>query len=195
MKGVFSKGAVISVLVFVLQVALVYASSGEEAHGASKSDWIDFAWRMVNFIILVGFLWWLLAKRIKDYFAGRKATITSSLEEARVLKEEAERKYQEYTTKMDKATEEIGGIVELIKAQGMAERERILEDARKAAAKLEEDTRARMEQEFKLAKEELMKEAVKLAVEMAEELVKKNITVKDHENMVREYLDKAVIKS
>jgi F-type H+-transporting ATPase subunit b len=195
MKGVFSKSAVISIVFILGQVFLTYAAGGEEGHGASKSDWIDFAWRMVNFIILVGFLWWLLAKRIKDYFVGRKASIGSSLEEARKLKEEAEKKYQEYESKLNKATEEIDGIVEMIKSQGMAEREKILEDARKAAAKLEEDTRARMEQEFKAAREELMKEAVKLAVDMAEELVKKNITPKDHENMVQEYLNKAVIKS
>lgn len=194
MKGVFSKGAVISMFMLVIYVAFAYAAGGEESHGVSKKDWIDLAWRVVNFVILVGFLWWLLAKRIRDYFVGRKANIGSSLEEARQLKEEAEKKYQEYTAKMDKATEEIDGIVELIKAQGMAEREKILEDARKAALKLEEDTRARMEQEFKLAREELMKEAVKLAVEMAEELVKKNITIKDHEKMVQEYLDKAVMK-
>lgn len=195
MKGVISRGAVITVLIVLLQATLIYAAGGEEGHGASKKDWIDFAWRMVNFIILVGFLWWLLAKRIRDYFVTRKANIGSSLEEAQKLKEEAEEKYREYAARMDKATEEIDGIVEMIKAQGMAERERILEDARKAAVKLEEDTRARMEQEFKLAREELMKEAVKLAVEMAEELVKKNITEKDHEKLVQEYLDKAVIKS
>ncbi|MCX7982562.1 MAG: ATP synthase F0 subunit B [Syntrophales bacterium] len=195
MKSVFSKGAITTILLISVCVTIVYAAGGEEAHGASKRDWIDFAWRMVNFLILVGFLWWLLAKRIRDYFVGRKATISSSLDEARLLKEEAEKKYQEYTAKMDKATEEISNIVDLIKAQGMAEREKILEDARRAAAKLEEDTRARMEQEFKIAREELMKEAVKLAVEMAEELVKKNITVQDHERMVQEYLDKAVMKS
>jgi len=147
---------------------------------------------MVNFILLVWFLWWLLAKRIRDYFVGRKETIKTSLEEARILKEEAEKKYAEYVEKVEKATGEIDNIVEIIKEQGVAEKERILEEARKAATKLEEDTRARMEQELKRAREELMMEAVKLSVEMAEELVRKNITVQDHENMVREFLKRAV---
>jgi len=192
MKRVFSQSALAAIVVMVITVALAYASGGEEGHGGGKSEWLDFTWRMVNFILLVWFLWWLLAKRIRDYFVGRKETIKTSLEEARILKEEAEKKYAEYVEKVEKATGEIDNIVEIIKEQGVAEKERILEEARKAATKLEEDTRARMEQELKRAREELMMEAVKLSVEMAEELVRKNITVQDHENMVREFLKRAV---
>lgn len=95
---------------------------------------------------------------------------------------------------MEKATIEIDGIVEMIKAQGMVEKEKIIEDAKKAAAKIEEDTKARMEQEFKGASQQLRQEAVQLSVQMAEEILKRSITAQDHDNMVRDYLDKVVIK-
>jgi F-type H+-transporting ATPase subunit b len=109
-------------------------------------------------------------------------------------KEEAEKKYKEYTAKLEKATEEIAGISEMIKAQGLAEKERILEDAKKAAVKMKEDTQARVEQELKKAGNLLRTEAVKLSVEMAEELLKRNITPADHDIMVKDYLDKVVSK-
>jgi F-type H+-transporting ATPase subunit b len=40
----------------------------------------------------------------------------------------------------------------------------------------------------------LRTEAVKLSVEMAEELLKRNITPADHDIMVKDYLDKVVSK-
>ena len=174
---------------------IAYASGGGEGHESShKLEWIDFAWRMLNFSILVGFLWWFLAKKIKEFFSGRRVEIKNSLESAQTAKEDAEKKYKEYTAKLEKATEEIGGIVEMIKVQGLKEKEKIMEDAQKAAAKIEEDTKARMEQEFKNASYQLREEAVQLSVQMAEELLKRSITAQDHDHMVRDYLDKVVNK-
>jgi F-type H+-transporting ATPase subunit b len=170
----------------------VYASAGG---GESKGhNWVDFAWRTLNFLVLAGFLYWLLAKKIKEFFAGRRDDIKIALEQAMAAKEEAEKKYKEYTAKLEKATEEIAGISEMIKAQGLAEKERILEDAKKAAVKMKEDTQARVEQELKKAGNLLRTEAVKLSVEMAEELLKRNITPADHDIMVKDYLDKVVSK-
>jgi F-type H+-transporting ATPase subunit b len=96
--------------------------------------------------------------------------------------------------RLDKATEEIKGIFEMIKAQGLTEKEKIIEDAKKAAAKMIEDTQARMEQELKAARNQLRSEAAELSVAMAEELLKKNINQELHENMVKDYLDKVVKK-
>jgi F-type H+-transporting ATPase subunit b len=170
----------------------VYASAGS---GESKGhNWVDFAWRALNFLVLAGFLYWLLAKKIKEFFAGRRDDIKIALSQAMAAKEEAEKKYKEYTAKLEKATEEIAGISEMIKAQGLAEKERILEDAKKAAVKMKEDTQARVEQELKKAGNLLRTEAVKLSVEMAEELLKRNITPADHDIMVKDYLDKVVSK-
>lgn len=180
---------IVSVLIMAVDV---YASAGG---GESKGhNWVDFAWRALNFLVLAGFLYWLLAKKIKEFFAGRRDDIKIALEQAMAAKEEAEKKYKEYTAKLEKATEEIAGISEMIKAQGLAEKERILEDAKKAAVKMKEDTQARVEQELKKAGNLLRTEAVKLSVEMAEELLKRNITPADHDIMVKDYLDKVVSK-
>ncbi|PKN05289.1 MAG: ATP synthase F0 subunit B [Deltaproteobacteria bacterium HGW-Deltaproteobacteria-9] len=192
-QGRLSVKSFVPVIAFVLLMALdVHAATGGgEGHGR---DWVDFAWRVVNMIVLVGFLYWLLAQKIKEFFVGRREGIKSSLEQAMIAKEEAGQKYKEYTDKLEKATEEIAGISNMIRAQGLAEKERIIEDARKVAEKMKEDTQARVEQELKQAGNLLRAEAVKLSVEMAEELLKRNITDADHDAMVKDYLDKVVSK-
>ena len=108
--------------------------------------------------------------------------------------EDLVKKFKEYSLRLDKATEEIKNIFEMIKAQGLTEKEKIIEDAKKAAAKMIEDTQMRMEQELKAARNQLRAEAAALSVSMAEELLKNNITPELHENMVKDYLDKVVKK-
>jgi len=186
------KSVLIAGLMVLVAGTGAYAAGGGEEH--HPIDWKDFGYRMFNFIILAGFLWWLSAKKVKEFFAGRRNDIKESLNQAQAAKEEAERKYKEYVAKLEKATDEIDGIAEMIKVQGMAEKEKMIEEAQKAAVKIEEDTKARMEQEFSTARNQLRAEAAQLSIQLAEELLKRNITIQDHEKMVKEYMDKVVIK-
>jgi F-type H+-transporting ATPase subunit b len=181
-------------LALLVAVNSVYASGGSEG-GNTKSQWFEFAWKTFDFIILVGLLYWLLAEKIKTFFVGRRQEIKDSMENAAKQKTEAEKKYREYSEKIDKASQEIDGIIDMIKAQGVAEKQKIIEDAEKVAQKMKEDARARIEQEFNKASYQLRSEAVSLSVAMAEEILKKNITAQDHEVMVREYMDKVVNKN
>jgi F-type H+-transporting ATPase subunit b len=181
-------------LALLVAVNSVYASGGSEG-GHEKSQWFEFAWKTLDFILLVGFLYWLLAEKIKIFFVGRRQEIKDSMENAAKEKTEAEKKYREYSEKIDKASHEIDGIIDMIKAQGVAEKQKIIEDAGKVAQKMKEDAQARIEQEFNKASYQLRSEAVQLSVQMAEEILKKNITAQDHEVMVREYMDKVVNKN
>jgi len=177
-----------------LVTSVVYASGGGEG-GHEGSKWVDFLWKTLDFVVLVGFLYWLLAAKIKEFFVGRRQSIKDSLEKSSEQKAEAERKFREYSEKIDKASAEIDGIFEMIKAQGVAEKQKIIEDAEKIAQKMKEDAQMRTEQELKKASDQLRTEAVLLSVQMAEEILKKNITAQDHEIMVREYMDKVVNKN
>ncbi|MGO9138647.1 MAG: hypothetical protein ACLP9S_09660 [Syntrophales bacterium] len=183
----------LSIIPVVFTCAVAFASEGE-GHEDNMKLWIDFAWRIFDFALLVGFLYWVAAKKIKEFFVDRRGNIKHGMEEKLTEKEETEKKFKEYSSRLDKATEEIKNIFEMIKAQGLTEKEKIIEDAKKAAAKMIEDTQVRMEQELKAARNQLRADAAALSVSMAEELLKKNITPELHENMVKEYLDKVVKK-
>lgn len=187
--------SVITALLFiVLSTCLAYASGGEGGHESSADLWKNFGLKALNTAIIIGLLVWMLAPRIKSFFAGRRQEIKESLENATAQKAEAEKQYREYAEKIDKASAEIDGIFEMIKAQGVAEKERIIEDAKKVAAKMKEDAQARIEQELSKASAQLRSEAVALSIQMAEEILKRNITAQDHEVMVKEYMDKVVNK-
>ncbi|HNQ65730.1 MAG TPA: F0F1 ATP synthase subunit B [Smithella sp.] len=181
--------------VFVLLVAVGIAFASAEAEGGHHgADWFGLFKKAFNFVVLMGLLYWLLAAKVKEFFVGRRAEIKENLEKAVERKAEAEKKYREYSEKIDKASTEIDGIIEMIKAQGVTEKQKIIEDAERTAKKMKEDAHARIEQEMKKATEQLKSQAVELSVQMAEEILKKSITQDDHAAMVKEYVNKVVIK-
>jgi len=183
----------LSLMVVLASACLAYASGGGE--GGDSSQWKGFAFKSLNAALIIGFLAWMLAPKIKGFFAGRRQEIKESMESTTVQKADAEKQYREYAEKIDKASLEIDGIFEMIKAQGVAEKQKIVEDAKKVAEKMKEDAQAQIEQELKKASGQLRSEAVALSVQMAEEILKRNITAQDHEAMVKEYMDKVVNKN
>jgi len=183
-----------TLFVFLISISIAFASAEGEA-GHDSKDWIDLGKKTFDFIVLVGLLYWLLAAQIKEFFSGRRVEIKKTLDESVEKKAEAEKKYREYSEKIDKASVEIDGIFEMIKAQGVSEKQKIIEDAEKAAKKMKEDARIRIEQELKGASDQLKAQAVQLSVQMAEEILKRSITAQDHEVMVKEYMDKVVIRN
>ena len=190
MKKIYS--SIITVTVLLVAVGVAFASEAEG--GGSAELWKGFGLKTFNFIVLIGLLYWLLAAKIKEFFVGRRVEIKESLAKAVERKAEAEKKYREYSDKIDKASTEIDGIIEMIKAQGVTEKQKIIEDAERTAKKMKEDAHARIEQEMKKATEQLKAQAVDLSVQMAEEILKRSITQDDHKAMVKEYIDKVVIK-
>lgn len=180
------------VLIIGLGINVAYASTGGETEGGK--NWLDFAWRAFNFVVLAGIFYWLLAAKIKAFFLGRQEEVKTVLAELAKAKEEAEKKFAEYSAKLEQATEEIQSLSEMIRRQGLAEKERIIAAAQKTAEKMKEDGRKRMEQEIKMARQELQAEAVHLSLQMAQRLLQKNITETDHAAMVEDYIDKVVSK-
>jgi F-type H+-transporting ATPase subunit b len=184
----------LTLFISLISISIAFAAAEGEG-GHDSKEWIDLGKKTFDFIVLVGLLYWLLAAQIKEFFSGRRAEIKKTIEESVEKKTEAEKKYREYSEKIDKASVEIDGIFEMIKSQGITEKQKIIEDAEKAAKKMKEDARTRIEQELKGASDQLKAQAVQLSVQMAEEILKRSITAQDHEVMVKEYMDKVVIRN
>jgi F-type H+-transporting ATPase subunit b len=182
-------------IMFLLVAVGIAFASGDGEGGHEGNQWLDLFKKSFNFIVLIGLLYWLLASKMKDFFSGRRVEIKESLEKSVERKAEAEKKYREYSEKLDKASLEIDGIFEMIKAQGVTEKQKIIEDAEKTAKKMKEDASARIEQEMKKATDQLKAQAVELSVQMAEEILKRSITKDDHKAMVEDYINKVVTKN
>ena len=178
----------ISLLVILLAGAAF--ASGDGGHADSGALLKDFLYRILNFGLVVALLVYFLRKPLKKGLAGRSEEIEKALAEAKLAKEEAEAKFAEYDRKLDQATEEIAEISAAIRREGELEKQKIIENAKQMAIKIEQDAEKAAEMEVAKARRELQQEAAQLAVDMAEKMLKKNFTKDDDTRLIDEYMQK-----
>jgi F-type H+-transporting ATPase subunit b len=158
---------------------------GEEPH---QDSLINVIARLVNFGILAGSLVYLLRSPLAAYLANRDAQIRSDLVNAAELKQAAAAQIDEIDRKMKalpgelealrrQGLEEIAAEEARIQAAAAAERDRLLEQARREIAL-----------QVKVAERELVSHAAELAVGVATERIKKNITGEDQQRLLDRYV-------
>lgn len=188
-KRSMKKALIICLAMFVLFsfTGLAFGSGGEPKKW-SKIDW----YRVLNFAVLAGGLYFVLRKRVPKIMNSRIEGIRDQLSSLEKKKQDAEKTLAEYQAKLaglDKESEKIIG--EYVR-QGEEAKARILKEAEVAADKLEEQARRNIEHEFKIARADLQAEVLEKALEKAENIIREKISVDDQDRIVDEYLDKVV---
>lgn len=173
----------------VLAPALVVAAGGD-GHADSGAVLKDFLYRCFNFALMVGLLAYFITRPIRKGLKGRRDEIEKTLAEAEAAKVAAEAKHREYSEKLARATEEIAGIAASIRREGELERDKILAAATELAAKIELEADNKAAGVVARARVELREEAARLAVELAEDMLRKQVSGEDQKRLVNEYLQK-----
>ncbi|GEM_PF-1875602 len=152
----------------------------------------EFAWRIANFSVLIIILHLALTDKVIDFFSNRKKAIREALDDAAQSKVNAENRYQEVTAKFLKAKKEIEDLKTAFTEEGRKERQRLIENGEKEAEKIRIQAEKSLEHELTKAKLAIKTETVDLAVNIAEDILKKNIKKKDVSRMTQEYIEKTV---
>lgn len=181
-------GILVTALLIVALLSGVATAAG--GHADSGVLLKDFLFRLFNFAVVVAVLVYFLRKPIRNGLTGRRDAIEQALEEARKAKEEAEARFAEYDRKLNEATQEIASITAAIKKEAELEKQKIIANAKEQAAKIEQDAEKAVELEVAKARISLQQEAVRLAVDIAEEILKENFTKEDDGRLIDEYMRK-----
>ena len=164
------------------------AEHGEgEAHEA-ESLWLTLT-RLLNFAILVGGLGYLLKTPLANYLERRSTQISRDLVEAEQLRASA----GEQIAQIDRKLLALPDQIEALKArgadEGTAEEARIRAVADAERARLVEQTRREIDQQVRVARQELMREAADLAVGAAAERIRRQLTPEGQLRLVDRYAD------
>jgi F-type H+-transporting ATPase subunit b len=186
-----------SIMMFIILAALLFffvgvalGSSGGE-HGTK--GWVATdTYRVMNFSVLFLGLFFLLRKPIAQFFGARIKGIKDQLSELGTKKKDARKKLEEYTAKLAQLDQEGKKIVDDYIRQGNEAKERILKEAESVADKLKEQALRNIDYEINQAKLRLQEEVLGKAIVKAEEIIKNEITIEDHDRLVDEYLKKVV---
>ena len=172
----------------VLLSSVALAAGG----GADRSaDLLDLLYRWINFALLVIILVVVLRKvPIKEYFASRIEGIRKEQEDLKTQREAAERKARDLESKLKAFEGERKEILAQYRADGLAEKERILAEANKRAKQILEQAEVTIQYEMQTAKEKLKEDVVALAAQRAEQIIEQEMTDGDQDRLVNEFIER-----
>lgn len=139
---------------------------------------------MIQLIIFKKFL----LKPIKQVIADRKAKADSEIADAQKLRTEAEAMKAEYEQNLQNARTEANQIVAAAQKTATARSEEIVGEARAQAAALKQKAEADIAQERKKAVNEVKDEIGGIAMEIASKVVEREISEKDHKDLIDEFI-------
>lgn len=175
-----------------LSHTLGFASGHGEAGAAHDSGkLIDLAYRFLNFALLVIILFVVFRKiSIKDFFTSRRDEIRKRFDELERKKYEVEKYYEELETKLKEIETSKKDIIDQFKADGLLEKQKIINDAKRKAALIVQKADSKIQQEIETAKEKLRQEVVDVAARKAMEIITKDIKDSDHDYMVTDFIER-----
>lgn len=156
-----------------------------ERHGGGVVDTVA---RLLNFAILAGTLFYLLRSPIAAYLADRSRQIRSDLVNAAEMKRAAAAQIEE----IDRRMQALPGELEALRAKGaeeiVAEEARIRAAAAAERDRLLEQARRDIDLQVKIAERELVSHAADLAVGVASERIRNSMTDDDQRRLVDRYV-------
>jgi len=158
---------------FILSPLVLFANSDVQT---------DILPRTVNFLIFGAIIYYLLADKLKSYFANRTKSIQAELDEVQSLKEESEKKIQDAKDELEKAKAIAEELVKDAHSDIDVIKEKINLACDNEIAYLEKSYTDKVELEAKKANK-------KVVAEVLDELFNDN-----NSNMSQEDLSKVILK-
>jgi F-type H+-transporting ATPase subunit b len=165
----------------------VLAAGGHDSAGELK----DLIYRFMNFALLVIVLAVALKKApVKQFFENRKKQIKENLEHLEIQKENAEERCRKLEAELAAFESERAGIIERLRVEGEAEKERIIAEAREKARHILLQADAAIKREVKNAEARLRADLADSVAEKAGKLIAASITDRDQDLLVDEFIQK-----
>jgi len=145
------------------------------------------AWvpKTVNLVIFIGILYYLLRKPTRKFFRQRIEEIRALLQRAAREKAEAAARLAEIDARLNRLDDELAEIRAQSEREAAAERARIEAAAREDAEKLRLMSQREIEAAKKAALVELRQFAAEKSVELAEQIIRRELTPEDDARLLQ----------
>ncbi len=156
-----------------------------------RGDLIDLLYRFENFALLVLIIFVCIKKfRLTDPLSSRREEITHRLLDLKRDKEDAEIKCHESESRLADFEIKRKEIIDQYKKEGLAEKGKIISDAKEKARQLIVQSEMAIRQEMESARNRLRQDIVELAAQRALEIVSREMDERDDDNLINEFIEK-----
>jgi F-type H+-transporting ATPase subunit b len=170
----------------ILLFAAVRAHAAEEGGATTERATEIFKW--INFAIVAGLVAWVFLKLTPPFFRKNAETISSAITKAAAAKAEAERQLREAEEKLARLEKEVAELRATAQRESAAEAERLRAITQSDMQKVGVAAKAEIEAAERAARLELKAITANLAVDGAEELLKKELTPQAQESLVTAFV-------
>lgn len=183
------------IVLFTLAVCLLTAAcawaSAEGGHDAP--NWKNFILRTINFVLVVGVVWWVGGKKIANTFSGRKLGIENQLADLEERKTSAQKRLADVERSIADLESEKAKILADYKSQGEALKASIVKAAHEQAERVKAQALISAEQEAKMAMDALRVQMADKIIEAAQDALAKKLTAEVQDKLVDDALGKVVL--
>ncbi len=176
----------------LLAAALVFIPTllfaAEEETASKWGGWLT-AGRWFNLGLVVAVLVWVGRKPLAAFCANRTQAIRDQLLEAQKARQEAESKLAEAVERMRHLEEELRDIKAAGEKEAQEEYQRLLSAAERDADKIIERAKQEIEGMTRAARNELKEHVAGLAVQLAEEKIRGEMTGDDRNRLFERFVD------
>lgn len=130
-----------------------------------------------------------LLKPVQNIIRQRQEQVDADLDAAEQARLEAQQTREEYSKSLEGAREEAAAIVRSAAQTAQTRSEQIILDAREEAAAIRAKASDDIVRERKNAVNEIKNDISHIAVSIASKVVEKEISEKDHEALIQEFID------
>jgi len=147
-----------------------------------------FIWTIITFLVLLAVLAKFVWKPLMEALDRREERIRKSLEDADKAQERMEQIQKEAEVVMSKARHEAQAILEDGKVTAQKVKNDIIADAREQAESQVQNAKIQIEAEKEKAIEEIKGDVIDLSLQVAEKLIKRNISKEDNFELIQDSL-------
>lgn len=160
-------------VIFTLVFSSLAFGADEAGHGGEWKEWL---WKVVNFSILVFVLVKFMGKPLRAFLKQRTELIEKSLKEAKEAKELAGKALVDIENKLRLKDKEIEEILAQARLAAKKEHDALIQQGERMRDKILEQAKNNIDYELKLAKDSIKAEAIEVAVELAEKIIKEKLS-------------------
>lgn len=150
-------------------------------------------WRMleyaINVVIIILVLSKLLYKPVSKYLKERQAKIDSALDGAAASEKDAAELKRQYEELLSQARAESAETLRKTSEQAARQADEIVEAAREQSRQIIQQAHGDVEKQMKLAREQSHDQVVEMAVQMASQILGREVSRADNADIIKAYFE------
>lgn len=144
--------------------------------------------QVLNFLILVAILRALAYEPVAKMLKQRSDKIQNSLDQAAADRKAAEQTLAQYKSQLADANKRAQEIVDRAELSARQEREALVAETKREIERMKQTAQAEIQNERNRAFEEMKAEIVTLSLQAAEKIVAKNLSSKENDKLVNDFI-------